>query len=103
MSDGTSAELSELKPERGPVPLRTRTFVLGGVVILAAAAGIFTSRQVKPVVESRKYASVTYQVPKAPKLSPESGETVYRIDPTKSSLGYQVKETFAGKKSSTAS
>ena len=101
-SDGESAELSELEPKRGPVSLRTRSFVLGGVVLLATVAGVYTYRQVKPVVESRKYASVTYEVPKAPKLTPASGETVYRIDPTKSSLSYRVQEHFAGQKTSTA-
>ncbi|WP_426572048.1 YceI family protein [Aquihabitans sp. McL0605] len=101
MSDG-DAGLSDLEPKRTPVSLRSRTFVLGGVIVVLAVAGIFTWRQVKPVVEARKYSSVTYQVPKAPKLTAEAGETVYRIDPTKSSLSYEVQETFAGKKTSKA-
>lgn len=100
MSDG-DAGLSELEPKRKG-SLRTRTFVLGGLLLVVAVAGTYTWRQVKPVVESRKYASVTYEVPKAPKLTAQDGETVYRIDPTKSSLTYEVNEQFAGKKTSSA-
>ena len=102
MSDGDAAELTELEPARRKGSLKTRSFVLGGVLLVAAGAGIYTWQQAKPVIESRKYASVTYEVPKAPKLKPAEGETVYRIDPTKSSLAYEVNEQFAGKKTSSA-
>ncbi|HWJ61818.1 MAG TPA: YceI family protein [Acidimicrobiales bacterium] len=102
MSDGDAADLTELEPTRRKGSLKTRSLVLGAVLVVAAGAALFTWRQVKPVVESRKYASVTYEVPKAPKLTPAEGETVYRIDPTKSSLTYAVKENFAGKETSTA-
>ena len=102
MSDGDAADLSELEPPRRTGSLKTRSLVLGGVLVIAAGAALFTWRQVKPVVESRKYASVTYEVPKAPKLTPAEGETVYRIDPTASSLSYQVQEQFAGKDTSSA-
>jgi polyisoprenoid-binding protein YceI len=103
MSDGDAADLTELEPPRRTGSLKTRSFVLGGVLIVVAGAALFTWKQMKPVVESRKYAKVTYEVPKAPKLTPKQGETVYRIDPTRSSLRYEVQERFAGKSTSTAS
>jgi len=102
MSDGDAADLTELEPARRTRSLKTRSFVLGGVLLVAAGAALFTWKQVKPVVESRKYASITYEVPKAPKLTPAEGETIYRIDPTKSSLSYEVQEKFAGKETSSA-
>ncbi|MFN8016770.1 MAG: YceI family protein [Acidimicrobiales bacterium] len=86
-------------PRRRP---RTRTVVLGVALLVAAGAGLYTWQQVKPVVESRKYASITYTVPKAPKLTAKPGETIYRIDPTRSSLTYEVQERFAGKSTSKA-
>jgi hypothetical protein len=102
MSDGDAAEPTELEPTRRTGSLKTRSFVLGGVLLVAAGAALFTWKQVKPVVESRKYASITYEVPKAPKLTPAKGETLYRIDPTESSLSYEVQEKFAGKRTSSA-
>ncbi|MEZ5140401.1 MAG: YceI family protein [Acidimicrobiales bacterium] len=66
------------------------------------AAGTYTGLQVKPVVESRKYAKVTYEVPEATQLIAQPGETVYRIDPTASSLTYEIDEEFAGRDTSTA-
>ncbi len=102
MTDATDAvELDELPPNP-PRSKRLRYGVLGGAVLLAAGAGAFTWKQVKPVVESRKYSKVTYEVPIAPKLTATEGETVYRIDPTKSSLTYEVQEEFAGRDTSTA-
>ncbi len=76
--------------------------ILGVVVVAVAAAGAVAWRQAAPVVEARKYASVTYTVPKAPKLTARPGETIYRIDPTRSSLTYAVQERFAGRATSTA-
>ena len=102
MSDGDAADLTELEPPRRAGSLKTRSLVVGGVLLVVAGAALFTWKQVKPVVESRKYAKVTYEVPKAPKLTPKQGETVYRIDPTRSSLRYEVQERFAGKSTSTA-
>jgi polyisoprenoid-binding protein YceI/mono/diheme cytochrome c family protein len=102
MSDGDAADLSELEPPRRTGSLKTRSLVLGGVLVVAAGAGIYTWQQAKPIVEARKYAKVTYEVPDAPKLTPAEGETVYRIDPSKSSLTYAVSEEFAGKETSTA-
>ncbi len=102
MSDGDAADLTELEPTRPKGSLKTRSLVLGGVLIVVAGAALFSWREVKPVVDARKYSSVTYEVPKAPKLTPAEGETVYRIDPTRSSLTYEVQERFAGKETTSA-
>lgn len=102
MTDGSDANLSDLAPDQPRRNRRVRTAVLAGAATVALGAGLYTWQQVKPVVEARKYSSITYEVPEAPKLTPEKGETVYRIDPTRSSLTYQVDENFAGKKTSTA-
>ncbi|MGI8757408.1 MAG: YceI family protein [Acidimicrobiales bacterium] len=79
-----------------------RRLSVGVVVLALAAAGGFAWKQVAPVISARKYAKVTYRVPTAPKLTPGSGETLYRIDPTHSSLTYAVDETFVGRSPSTA-
>ncbi len=52
--------------------------------------------QVGPVISARRYSDVTYKVPAAPQLTPAPGETVYRIDPTRSSLTYAIDEHFIG-------
>ncbi|CAN5630785.1 hypothetical protein BH10ACT1_BH10ACT1_40790 [soil metagenome] len=81
---------------------RLRWLSLGVVVVAVAVAGGVAWKQVKPIVDARRYASVTDTVPTAPKLSAEPGETVYRIDPTRSSLTYEIEEKFVGKGDSTA-
>lgn len=111
MTDPTGSQPDDAvaEPPAAPAPAgatkrlaRPRNLIIGGVLVVAAGAAAFTWTQVKPVVESRKYASITYEVPDAPKLTAEEGETVYRIDPTESSLTYEVAENFAGKETSTA-
>ena len=62
MSDGDAADLTELEPPRRAGSLKTRSLVVGGVLLVVAGAALFTWKQVKPVVESRKYAKVTYEV-----------------------------------------
>jgi mono/diheme cytochrome c family protein len=105
MSDGPAADLDDLAPADAGRSTRSkgvRYGVLGGALALAAGAGLFTWTQVKPVVEARKFSKITYEVPDAPQLTAEPGETVYRIDPTASSLTYEVDENFAGRQTSTA-
>ena len=68
--------------------------VLGGVGIVA-----FT--QIRALVDP-PYETTSYTVPTAAKLTAASGETVFRIDPTKSSVRYQVDENIVGQKASTA-
>jgi len=87
-------------PSAGARPWR---FALGGLaLVVVAALGYYGYRQVKPVVDSQQFRTITYEVPEAPQLSAKSGETVYRIDPTRSSLTYEVQEEFAGRDSSKA-
>ncbi len=81
---------------------RIRPWSLAAILLVLGVAGAVAWTQVKPVVESRKYASVDYVVPSAPRLTATEGETLYRIDPTQSSLTYAVGERLAGAKTSTA-
>lgn len=87
-------------PERRSHKLRWASLAV--VLVAVAVAGAYAWNQVAPVVRSRKYADVAYVVPKAPQLTPGSGDTIFRIDPTHSSLTYEVQETFAGHPSSKA-
>src|SRR5690606_36428326 len=80
---------------------RIRTATLAGVAVVLAGIGAVVYQQVKPVVDARRYATVTYEVPVAPQLTPEAGETLLRIDPTRSSLTYEIDEKFAGRTTST--
>jgi polyisoprenoid-binding protein YceI len=93
-----AAEVAERSRKRR----RVRTASLAGVVVVLAAIGAFAYKQVKPVVDARRYANVTYEVPLAPRLTPEDGETLLRIDPTRSSLTYEIEEKFVGRSTSTA-
>ena len=81
MSDG-DAGLSELEPKRTPVlAARPHASCSAPCVLVAAVAGIYTWSQVKPVVESRKYASITYEVPEGaeahrrPRARPSTAST----------------------------
>jgi mono/diheme cytochrome c family protein len=102
MSDGPAADLDDLAatPQKRSRALRYGAF--GGALLVAGGAALFTWTQVKPTIEARKFSKITYEVPDAPKLTAEPGETVYRIDPTASSLTYEVDENFAGRQTSTA-
>ncbi|NLD75035.1 MAG: hypothetical protein GX643_00040, partial [Acidimicrobiales bacterium] len=88
--------------ERSQTRRRLRIASLTGVAVALAAVGAFAYKQIKPVVDAQRYATVTYEVPVAPQLTAASGETLLRIDPTRSSLTYEIEETFAGAKRSTA-
>ncbi len=81
---------------------RLRWASLGVVLLGVAVAGVFAWREVAPVVTAGRYRDITYEVPKAPKLTAQPGETVYRIDPTHSSLAYEVTEKFVGRSDSSA-
>ena len=58
-------------------------------------AGVYGWVEVKPLV-SPEYRNVAYTVPASPTLTAAGGETVYRIDPTRSKASYAVNETFVG-------
>lgn len=81
---------------------RLRWLSLSIVGVGLAAVGYVAWTQVKPTIDARRFASVTYEVPEAPRLQAADGETLLRIDPTSSSLTYEIQETFVGKKASTA-
>ncbi|HEX2577171.1 MAG TPA: YceI family protein [Aquihabitans sp.] len=89
-------------PDAAPRRHRLRWLSLAVVLVAVGGAGAVAWRQVKPVIDSRRYASVTYEVPTAPKLQPAPSERLYRIDPTRSSLTYEVDEELGGRKTSTA-
>ena len=71
------------------------------VVLVAAGAGLYVWSQVRDLTSS-KYNVINYSVPSSPHLVAGQGETVYRIDPTHSSLTYGVEEKFFGSGRDTA-
>lgn len=96
-------EVSAPEPQPAASPSRRLRWLSLGIVGLGlAAVGYVAWTQVKPAVDARRYASVTYEVPTAPRLKAAEGETLLRIDPTSSSLTYEIEETFVGRKTSTA-
>lgn len=107
-NEGDGAASGPTSPEGGAAdgPKRARHRLrwasLAVVLLGLGAAGLFTWKQVKPVIDARRYSKVAYEVPKAPELTPADGETVYRIDPTQSSLTYEVDEKLAGQSAGTA-
>ena len=95
-------EMAADEPQRTG-PRRTLRWASAGILAVGvAAAGYIGWTQVKPTIEARKYANVADTVPEAPKLTARDGETIYRIDPTRSSLTYEIGERFVGKSTSTA-
>jgi polyisoprenoid-binding protein YceI len=72
------------------------------VVLVAVLGGaLYVWSQVEPVLSVANVA-VNYTVPDAPHLVASNGETVYRIDPSKSSLTYGVDEQLIGQSAHTA-
>ena len=71
------------------------------VVIVLAGGAAFVAKQVHDVTAS-PYKTVTYSIPDAPHLAAASGESVYRIDPSESSLSYKIQEKVAGRSVSSA-
>ncbi|HVN52006.1 MAG TPA: YceI family protein, partial [Acidimicrobiales bacterium] len=71
------------------------------VLVLVMAGALYVWSQVEPVLSVSNVA-VSYTVPDAPHLVAGNGETVYRIDPTHSSLTYGVDENLIGQKARTA-
>lgn len=79
-----------------------RRLSIAGVAVGLGVVGTFAYQQIKPVVDAQRYATVTYEVPEAPRLTPAAGETLLRIDPTRSSLTYEVDEKLGGQTTGTA-
>ena len=92
---------AELEPadDGGPPSRRFRRrwilYVLGAFAFVLLGIGLYAWRQYRNLT-SAKYNVIDYTVPNAPQLVAGSGETVYRIDPTQSSLKYGVNEKFLG-------
>ena len=84
--------------EATPKPKRRRILLWIGtpLVLIALGAGAFVAKTVHDVTSS-PYKTITYSVPDAETLVARPGESVYRIDPSKSSLSYEISEQFAGK------
>lgn len=81
---------------RGPLGWARRHALLSSAAVLAlVVGGLFTWLQVRPLI-APEYRDIDYSAPTAPKLTARSGETVYRIDPTRSEASYTVDETFVG-------
>jgi polyisoprenoid-binding protein YceI len=65
------------------------------VLIVIGAVGLYVWSQYR-VLKSSKYNVIAWTVPDAPRLSAQSGETIYRIDPTHSDVSYDVQEKLFG-------
>jgi polyisoprenoid-binding protein YceI len=82
--------------------LRNWLLGLGGLVVVALLAiGWYAYSQYRTLT-SAKYNVISYTVPSAPHLVAKTGERVYRIDPTHSSVSYAVDEKFLGQGRHTA-
>ncbi len=71
------------------------------MLLVLAGGAAFVAKQVHDVYNA-PYKTVSYTVPDAPHLVATSGEAVYRIDPSKSSLSYKIHENIAGRSVSSA-
>ena len=93
-------------PAGGPDGASKRRMVrrlsVAGVALGLAVVGTFAYQQIKPVVDAQRFATVTKEVPRAPRLTPRDGETLLRIDPTRSSLTYEVNEQLGVRTTGTA-
>jgi polyisoprenoid-binding protein YceI/mono/diheme cytochrome c family protein len=75
---------------------------LAALAAVVAAVSMYAYRQIHPAL-SKVYTQIDFsKVPGAPHLTAGGGETVYRIDPTRSSLTYRVDERIVGKTASHA-
>lgn len=85
----------------GDRPRRRWPFVVGFLAVVVAVVGAWGWSQYQELNDS-KYKVVSYTVPAAPRLVARTGETIYRIDPTRSSLTYSIDEKLFGADTSTA-
>jgi hypothetical protein len=73
----------------------------GVVAVIAVGFALHLWSEYRTIT-SAKYTDINYTVPTAPHLVANPGETVYRIDPTHSELGYSVGEKLFGHSTHTA-
>ncbi len=103
-SRGDDATDASLDDDTEPRPRRRRRLLLligTPLILVLLGVGAFAYSTYREVTSS-PYKSVTYSLPDAPRLVATPEESVFRIDPSESSLTYQVDERFAGRKVSTA-
>ena len=76
-----------------------------GAVVVVIGAGIILYGWARygSLLSAPKYRTVDYTVPAAPRLVAGPGETVYRIDPTRSQLTYRIAERIIGQTAGHAS
>ena len=75
---------------------------LSALVLLVVFAGGFVGvAKVRNLIDP-PFQQTSFSVPSAPKLVPAAGETVYRIDPTRSEARYDIEEKIADMTASTA-
>ena len=77
-------------------------WVLSSIALVAIIGGGTYAWSQFGWLVSTPYSDVSYRVPVAPTLTAAAGQTVYRIDPTRSQAQYGVDETFIGAKASHA-
>jgi polyisoprenoid-binding protein YceI len=75
-------------------------WIAGVGLVLVVAAG-FGAYRLEQFVDP-PFQTASHEVPSAPTLTPKAGETVYRIDPTRSTASYSIDEEIVGRKASTA-
>ncbi len=81
--------------KRRLVPRHWLLWTMGVVIVVLTAGGLYVWREYRTLTSS-KYSVVDYTVPNAPHLAASTGETVYRIDPSESQVGYSVSENLFG-------
>jgi len=76
-------------------------WLVSSIAVIAMIAGVYAWVQMRALT-SAKYQNVSYTVPSAPRLAALSGETVFRIDPSRSRVSYAVDERIVGQSASRA-
>jgi polyisoprenoid-binding protein YceI len=109
VTDGDEA--SDVVADHAPASRRSRLAAglrrpwrhpwLSAAALVVVVAGGIGAVQVKDWIDP-PYRTTSYDVPTAPHLTARSGETVYRIDPTRSRASYTVDEQIVGKTASSA-
>ncbi len=92
---------TEEADQGAPRRRRRWPFVVGFLAVVLAAVGVWGYAKYQELNDS-KYKAIPYEVPSAPRLIARTGEKIYRIDPTASSLTYSVDEKLFGASASTA-
>ncbi|HVX17008.1 MAG TPA: YceI family protein [Acidimicrobiales bacterium] len=95
MTDAEPA--ADVPRRRGARPWRSKWRILAAVVVVLGGVAGFAWWKIHSWLDvPSRYKTVGYSVPSAPRLVAGNGETVYRIDPTRSQLGYEVSEKLVG-------